>query len=252
MRLPLQVRDLGSAALAEHLEVLDDLFVLDVQEVLMEGVRRGHRRVEPDGSPLGLAELRAVGLGEQGCAERVYPRAFDSSDQLDSGRDVAPLIAAPELQRAAVVAEELQVIHRLQQHVGELGVGDALFQPVPHHVASQHPIDREVLADVAQEVEHWHRPCPVKVVDDPCGVLPREVDKTLDLPPNAFHPGGHRLFGVEDPLAGLFWITDQSGRSADQNQGMVPGIVAVPEPPSAAQGCRSADWAPLDQSRHKK
>ena len=99
---------------------------------------------------------------------------------------------------------------------------------VPDHVASQHPVDREVLADVPQEIEHWHGPCPVKVVDDPCGVLPREVDKTLDLPANAFDPGGHCLFGVEDPLAGLFRITDQSGRSADQNQGAVPGTLQGP------------------------
>ena len=35
------------AAIAEHLEVLDDLLVLSVQEELMQGVWRGHRRIEP-------------------------------------------------------------------------------------------------------------------------------------------------------------------------------------------------------------
>jgi hypothetical protein len=85
-----------------------------------------------------------------------------------------------------------------------------------------------VLADVPQEIQHWHGPCPVKVVDDPCWILPREVDKAFDLTADAFYPSGHCLFGVEDPLAGLFRITDQSSRSTDQKQGIVPRTLQGP------------------------
>jgi hypothetical protein len=74
------------------------------------------------------------------------------ADQIHAGGDVAPLIAASGLQVHAVVAVEIQVVHRLHQDVAELGVGDARFEARPDDLAGEHLVDREVLADVTQEV----------------------------------------------------------------------------------------------------
>ena len=51
----------------------------------------------------------------------------------------------------------VQEVHRLEQHVAELRVADARLQPPPHRVPGEHPVDREVLADVAQEVDDRQR-----------------------------------------------------------------------------------------------
>ena len=109
----------------EHPQQLGDDRVLDVEPELEEGVRRGQGRVEPDGAGLGLAELRAVGPGHQRRRQRVDAAAVGTADELDAGDDVAPLVGPTGLQRAAVVAVELQVVVRLQQLVAELGVGDS-------------------------------------------------------------------------------------------------------------------------------
>ena len=75
-------------------------------------------------------------------------------DQPDAGDDVAPLVGAADLQRAAVPLVQLHVVVGLQQHVAELGVGDAVtFEPAPDRVAVEHHVHREVLADVAEELD---------------------------------------------------------------------------------------------------
>ena len=64
-------------------------------------------------------------------------------------------------------AEQVQVVLALQQQVAELGVGHALGgQPPLDRLAGQHDVDREVLADVAQELQHRLRAGPVEVVGD--------------------------------------------------------------------------------------
>src|SRR4029453_10404860 len=100
--LPFKFDNLFLTAVAEYLEVLNDLFVLSVQEELVKGVRRGHRRVEPDCPGFGLAELTAIRLGDQRCSHGMYPSSLDTPDELNPGSDIPPLIAATELQRAAV------------------------------------------------------------------------------------------------------------------------------------------------------
>ena len=89
------------------------------------------------------------------------------ADQADPGDDVAPLVGAADLQRAAVPPVQFDVVVGLQQHVAELGVGDAVaVQPPPDGVAIQHHVDREVLAEIAQELDRRHRARPLEVVGD--------------------------------------------------------------------------------------
>ena len=115
--------------------------------------------VEPERSALRLAELGPVGLRQQRRRERVHRRLLDPVDEVEPGRQVAPLVAAAELQGAAVAAEQLEEVQALQELVAELGVGDALLgvQPGRDGVLGDHLVDAEVLADVPQEVDRRHR-----------------------------------------------------------------------------------------------
>ena len=84
------------------------------------------RSAESQTAPaLGLAHLRAVGLGEQRAGEAVELHAAHPPGQVDAGRDVAPLVAAADLQLAAVLVVQVHEVVRLQQHVAELGVAQA-------------------------------------------------------------------------------------------------------------------------------
>jgi hypothetical protein len=98
---------------------LVDVGVAGVQPELVEGVRRGLLRVEPDGAGFGLAELGAVGLGDQrqGQAEDVF--LVQAARQVGAGDDVAPLVGAADLQHAAVALVEFGEVVALQEAVGE-------------------------------------------------------------------------------------------------------------------------------------
>ena len=78
-----------------------DVGVVDVDPILIELVRAGPLGGEPDGPLLGLAHLRAIGLREQRAGHAVELHAAHPPREIDAGRDVAPLIAAADLQFAA-------------------------------------------------------------------------------------------------------------------------------------------------------
>ena len=76
--------------------------------------------------------------------------------QFDAGGDVAPLIAAADLQFAIVIAIEHVKIKRLQQHVAEFGVADAdfaVFHAGADAFLGDHLVDGKMFSDVAQEIE---------------------------------------------------------------------------------------------------
>ena len=77
---------------------------------------------------LGLAVLGAVGLDDERRGEAPDLVAADLADELDAHGDVAPLVAAADLQVAAVVEVQAQEVVGLEQHVAELGVGDPLVR----------------------------------------------------------------------------------------------------------------------------
>ena len=91
-----------------------------VQPELVELVRACPFRIEPDVAFLGLAEFASVGLCDKraGECEGLFPEL--SADQLRSGGDVSPLVAASHLERAALVLVEPEVVIPLQKLVCEL------------------------------------------------------------------------------------------------------------------------------------
>ena len=97
------------------------------------------------------------------------------------------------------------------------------LQPAADDVTGQHPVDREVLADVAEEVEGAERLGPVEVVDHRRGAVAVEVDEPGDLVADALDPLGDRLLGVHDPLPRFLGVADEAGGAADQQQRAVAG-----------------------------
>ena len=75
------------------------------------------------------------------------------ADQADAGDDVAPLVGSADLQHTVMALVKLDIVVGLQQHVAEFRIGNPLtLQPSPNGVPVQHDVYREVLADVAQQL----------------------------------------------------------------------------------------------------
>ena len=81
------------------------------------------------------------------------PRSRGPPDELQAGRDVAPLVGAAHLQLDAHRPVEVREVVGLQQHVAELGERQPALQAHLDRVLGEHVRDREVLAGVAQEVD---------------------------------------------------------------------------------------------------
>jgi hypothetical protein len=115
----------------------------------------------------------------------------------------------------------------LQQHVAELGVGDALvgvLEPGPHRLLGQHGVDGEVLAHVAEEVDDRHGRQPVGVVDQGGARRARaEVQHGLQLPADARGVGLDLLPGEERPLGpAAARVADERRPPAHEDQRPVP------------------------------
>src|SRR5438876_444277 len=80
--------------------------VVGANPELEELVGAGLGRVEPQRAPLGLAELGAVGLGDEGPRQAVGDHALVAADEVDAFCDVAVLVAAAQLQAAAELPEQ--------------------------------------------------------------------------------------------------------------------------------------------------
>ena len=107
----------------------------------------------------------------------------DASNEIDAAHDVAKLIAAAELYCACISAIQMQEVIRLQDHVTELGVADALLAAPESRcngVARDHLIHGKVLADIAQHVEETHIREPIDVVAHHGGTRTRKVKKPLE------------------------------------------------------------------------
>ena len=152
---------------------------------------------------------------------------------------------AAVLERHAVVAEQVEEVHRLEQDVAELGVADAVLEPAAHHVAGEHPVDREVLADVTEEVDGRERRGPVVVVDHRRGVGPVEGQERLDLAAHPLGPVLDRVERVEGPLPRLLRVADHAGGAADQEVRRVAGVL------EAARGGQLHEVAHVQAGRRR-
>ena len=210
----------------EHAEELARIAVVGPHPVLVEGEGRGERGVEPDRIAGRLAELLARGGQQQRRGDGVGLAATLLVDELDAGGDVAPLVVAAHLELHAFVAVEHEEVVGLQQHVAELGVGDALvalLEPAPDRLLGDHRVDREVLAHIPQPVEVGDGAGPVGVVDHLGRVAPLEAQEGGELGADGGKVGEDG--GVVEQVAlrrAAARVANHAGRAAHHGDGPVP------------------------------
>ncbi len=71
-------------------------------------------------------------------------------------------------------------------------------------------------------------PVQSRLLTSRAALSPVEVDEPRHLAADPLDPAGHRLLGVQRPLAGVLGIADHAGRPADQDQRPVTGPLQVP------------------------
>src|ERR1700694_3575508 len=116
----------------EELQVLLDVAIIHVDPELVELVRRRERGIEVDRPGLALPELLPRGHRDERRDQAVRLAVLDAPDQLYARGDVPPLAAPADWQRALPLAEQVQEIVRLEQHVTELGVRESGVEPRLH------------------------------------------------------------------------------------------------------------------------
>jgi len=154
-----------------------------------------------------------------------------AADQIDPRGDVAPLVAPADLDGAPLLAEQVQEVVGLQQHVAEFGVGDSRVESGLHGLLLHHDVDREVLADVAQEVHQALLYQPVGVVEhERARVLRVEVQQPSHLVALAVHVVPDLVLGEERPLGLLTaGVTDHARATAHQYDRLVAVELKVPQ-----------------------
>ena len=155
----------------EYLDISLSVLVADIQPELVELVRGGLLRIEPDVAFLRLSELGSVGLAYERASEgERVGLAEHPADELRSGGDVAPLVASAKLETAALVLVEPEVVVALEQLVAELCEGHSLTgfagKTLLHGVLGHHIVDCDVLAHVPDEVQERVVLHPVVVVHE--------------------------------------------------------------------------------------
>ena len=136
----------------EDVEVFLDVTVGDVHEILVDVVWGGHLRIKIEGTGFGLAEFLAIGIGDELEGEDFGSAvaSFLLLDEVQGGRKVAPLVSATELHGAVIFLIEVCKITGLENHVGELGIGNTDFETGFDDVLGKHVADLEVLSIVSQ------------------------------------------------------------------------------------------------------
>ncbi len=96
-----------------------------------------------------------------------------------------------------------------------------------HRLLGHHLVDREVLADVAQELEGRDGAQPVGVVEQEGAV---EIEELAELGPDALQVALDRLEGEQLALVLLApGVADHAGPAAGQRDGPVPGLLEAPQ-----------------------
>ena len=155
-----QFRDFALVEQRKKLEIFHDIAVVGVDPELVEPVRRGELRVKPDRPGLGLAKFDARRRCHQGGNHSIASRFAQLAQQFNPHNDIAPLIAAAQLQGAVIAVIQHHKVVGLQQHIAELSKGNAvaLLVTPPHRFLSQHIVDGKMLANIAQKIDHADGP----------------------------------------------------------------------------------------------
>ena len=205
----------------QHPDALHDICIADVAPVLIELEGAGLVGVEPDGVAGGLTHLLSLRIGQQGDGHGVGILAQLAADQLGAAQHIAPLVIAAELHIAAVVLEHIVEVVALHDHVVELKEGQALLHALLVALGTQHIVDGEAGAHIAQQLDIVQVQQPVGIVQHQ-GLALREVDELLHLLLEAGSVVGNVLLGQHLAHIGTAGgVADHGGAAADEGDGLV-------------------------------
>ena len=225
----LEPGDLVERQLAEQAQESADIAILRIAPELPVVVGAESVGIEPDRALGGLAHL---GPGRRRNERRGQPEQFallDAPAQFDTVDDVAPLVGAAELKRAIVAPRQFDEIVGLEDHVVEFQEGERLFpvQPQFHAVEGQHPVDREMAAVLAQEIDIGEAVEPVGIVrHHGIGRSVAEGEELLEHAADARHVRRDLRLAQQLPgriLAG--GIADPGRAAAHQDNRLVAGLL---------------------------
>ena len=157
--------------------------------------------------------------------------ALHAADQLDPRGDVAPLVTPADLDGALLLAEQVQKVVRLEQHVAEFGVRNSRVEACFHRLLLHHDVHGEVLAHVAKEIDQSLLDQPVGVVqDEGAPVLRVEVEQPRHLVALTVDVCSDLLLGEEGALALLTArVADHAGAAAHEDDRLVAAQLEVPQ-----------------------
>ena len=214
----------------EELQEAINVSIRGVDPELVELVRAGFLRIQPHRAAFSFTKFGAVGFGDQRYGQAKDLVLVQTTGQVDTGGNVAPLVRTADLQRHAVQLVQAGKVVTLQQVVGELGKRDALVVAVEtllHRFFVDHLVYREVLADITQEGQHVHAAKPVVVIRGNGRVIPAiKVEERRDLFADFIHPLLHGIFSVQFTLSGFkARVANQPRRAADQRNRLVASLL---------------------------
>ena len=209
----------------EVFQVFDDVRIILVEPELIEFKGRCLFRVEPDSTAGGLAELGAVRFQHKGNGQAIGfgIAAVHLADRVDTGRDVAPLVGAADLQLDVVMGKEVFKVDGLENLVGKFRKGNACFQTAGNDFLAEHDVDAEQFAIIAEEIEEADLAEPVIVIDE--GDVFRIAEKMHELGLQFFGIGLDFIESLELAFRlAAARVTDCTGTAANDDIRMMAGI----------------------------
>ena len=180
-----------------------------------------------------LAHLGAIGPRDQRGRQAKGILRIHPADEIGAVDDIAPLVTAAHLQRAAKPPVQFQIIIGLENHVVELDEAQRLLplQPQPHAVKRQHPVDREMPAIIAQERHQLQPRQPIIIVDHHrIGRPIAKAQEPLENPLDAGQIGIDLLIPQQLPRLILARRITNLGRpAAHQHDRLVPRLLQMPQ-----------------------
>ena len=153
--------------------------------------------------------------------------------EVGASRDVAPLVGAAHLDRAAVGVEEVEEVVALEDLVAELGEREralARLEAFLHALLGEHLRDAEVDRDVAEELDRARPLVPVVVVHEDRGVGTVEVEDARKVLADALLVLLHLFHGEHVALGGLAGgVADEARGAAHEGDHLVPGLLEAAE-----------------------
>jgi hypothetical protein len=215
-------------------EHADDIAIVGANPKLVKAINTGAARVQPDRSGHGFAELAAIGIRDQRQSKPEDMRAQFLAAEVHARSDIAPLIAAADLEFAIVVLAQAIKIERLQQHVAEFGVTDAgfaIFHPGAHALLGHHHVDGKMLSDIPEKIQECDLARPIGIIEQLGRIGGRfEIQQLAHLLFNRSNVCFEQFPCDELALGGFATgIADQSCGATRKSDGPMPPQLEAPQ-----------------------